>query len=88
MDAMDLDDVEQMEIQQDSDWLEVDISAHVSSKIVSLHRTNDNKHSSQTEDDNQSDFTPFDPDYQTTDCNWSFQTFPKSKIANLIMLTF
>ena len=48
MDAMDLDDVEQMDIQQDSNWLVMDMSALVCSTVVSPQGTNNSKQSSQT----------------------------------------
>ena len=67
MDAMELDDVEQMEIQQDSDWLGVDVSALVCSTFVSPQATIHNKQKSQTQDNSYSDFSPFAPDYKSVD---------------------
>ena len=67
MDTMTIEDVDYMEVQQDSDWLGMDVSALVYSTLVSSQATAHNKQQSQTQDNNHSDFSPFAPDYKAVD---------------------
>ena len=52
MDVMSLEDLEQMEIRHNSDWLDVDMSALICSTTVSPYRTKNSKHPSPTQDEN------------------------------------
>ena len=64
MDTMSIEDVDHMETQQDSDWLDVDASAlfcitFTSSQTVSHHK----KLAPQPQGNISSDFKPFAPNY-------------------------
>ena len=64
MDTMLIEDVDHMEIQQDSDWLGMDISALVCSTFISSQTTSHNKQTAlQPKDNISSDLKPFAPDY-------------------------
>ena len=76
MDTMTIKDVEQMKVQQTSYWLDMDTSALVCSTIASPQANIHNKQSAQTQDNNYSDFSPFAPDFQSTD--------PQPVISNLL----
>ena len=75
MDTMTIEDVEQIEVQQNSDWLDMDTSALVCSTTVSQQASVHGKQSAQTQEKNYSDFSPFAPDFQSTD--------PQPVISNL-----
>ena len=77
MDNMTIEDVSSMEVQQDSDWLDVDESALVCS-ISSPSQTNfPNSHQSQAQEN--MDFSPFAPDYKLVDTQQVILNLPEIK---------
>ena len=79
MDTMTIEDVDYMEVQQDSDWLGVDVSALVCSTFVSPQATIHNKQQPQTQDNNHSDFSPFAPDYKVVNAQQVISSLPRVK---------
>ena len=55
------------------------MSALVCSTVVSPQATIHNKQTSQTQDNNYSDFSPFAPDYQSTDAQPVISNLPQVK---------
>ena len=88
MEAISLDDIEQMEIKHNTNLLDVDMTAFTCNKTVSPNRTNITKQSSPANYNNDLDLTPFNPDYQLIETKPSFKISPNSESVNLTMLTF
>ena len=67
MDTMSIEDVDHMEIQQDSDWLDMEASALVCNTFISSQTISHHKKPAQQPQENiSSDFKPFAPNYQST----------------------
>ena len=76
--SINLDSIEQMEISHNTDWLDVGKTALACSMTISPDRTKLAKQTPATNHYDDSDLTPFDPNFQSTD--------PQTIISNLPQL--
>ena len=78
MESINLDDMKQIEMGHSTDWLDMEEAALIYSTIVFPVRTNHAKQSPPINHNNDSDLTPFNPNYQSTE--------PQTIISNLPQL--